>query len=186
MRLILVMLSSVYFLAGCGTDREDVNGNISKTSIEMVTFSESEEDDFTFRLKSEKEQYKEGEPLDIVAELTYSGEEDIVIGHGGSWVALITTNVSKDYHFGSAMIEPYIGTPIPSGETITTPYAFSGGTYHEGDTGEPFSDEEFKRMTEGDFPPGVYKIEAVTEFVIEGEEKRYNLTGEIIFEVVGE
>ncbi len=186
MRLFLLMLSIICLLAGCGTDKEMEKGKSDLASIELVPLSESEMDGFTLRLKSEKERYKEGEPLDIVAELTYRGKEDIVIGHGGSWVALSTTNVSKDYQFGSAMDEPYIIRQMSSGDIITDTYSFSGGTYHEGKPGNPYSFEEFKRMAEDDFPPGIYKIEAVTDFVIDGEEKRYNLKGEIIFEVVEE
>ena len=48
--------------------------------------------------------------------------------------------------------------------------------------GNAFSDEVFEQMASMKFPPGQYKIEGVTEFVIDGQQQRYNLKAEIIFE----
>ncbi len=183
MRLFIIIILGM-LLSACGTQETKTEEPTQLASNDLISSSESQEDKFTLRLVSEKEQYKVGEPLNIVAKLTYHGEEDITIGHGGSWVALSTTNLSKGYNFGSAMDTPYISREIQSKQTIRKLYQFSGGTYHEGMGGTPFSEEEFLEMSKGKFPPGIYKIEAATDFVIEGNDKKYSLKGKVIFEVI--
>lgn len=185
---ILILLCMTTLLASCGTGGNEsnnaTNSNESKTTqLDNRKESIATEGEFTLKLSSEKERYQVGEELNIQAELTYTGDEEITIGHGGSWLFMNTTNVTEGYEFGSAMIEPYILTKVTPNTPIIELYSFSGGTYHEGMEGNSYSEEEFKQMATMNFPPGQYKIQGVTEFVIDGQEQRYNLEAEIIFEV---
>lgn len=185
---VFIMICMTLLLVACGTtdnQKNPSNSNSSKvTQLENQKESTVIEEDFILTLSSEKEQYKVGEELKIKAELTYTGEEEIAIGHGGSWLFMNTTNVTKGYEFGSAMIDPYIVTTMKPNIPIVERYTFSGGTYHEGMGGNKYSEKEFEQMSNMNFPPGQYKIEGVTEFVIDGQQQRYNLKTEIVFEVI--
>jgi len=164
------------FLAACGTGSGD---NENKGSNESVAV----QDNFKLELISEKTQYKVGEELKITANLTYSGEDEIDIEHGGSWIFLNTTNVTKGYKFTGAMNQPLIITKVKPNEPLIEPYHFSGGTYFKENGGNPYTDNEFEQMASMNFPPGKYRIEGVTEFNIIGEKTRYRLKAEILFEV---
>lgn len=186
---ILIMICMTFLLVACGTaennQKNPGNANAPKVNqLENQKESTVTEEDFNLTLSSEKEQYKVGEELKIQAKLTYTGEEEISIGHGGSWLFMNTTNVTKGYEFGSAMIEPYIVTTMKPNIPIIEPYTFSGGTYHEGMEGNAYSEKEFEQMSKMNFPPGQYKIEGVTEFIIDGQQQRYNLKTKIVFEVI--
>lgn len=179
----IVLLAIVLLLSACGMTDKPVE-NVQQAFQEKEVISEVSNEIFTLKLISEKLNYKVGEELQIRAELTYKGEEPITIGHGGSWIHLATTNLTKDYQFGSAMIEPYITTPIPPGETIIQQYKFSGGTYYDGAPGAKYSEEEFKEMGDMNFPVGEYKIEGLTDFHIDGEGNNIKLKTEVIFHVI--
>ncbi|MEC1180572.1 hypothetical protein P9B03_19095 [Metasolibacillus meyeri] len=142
-----------------------------------------EQQPFTLKLVSEKEQYRVGEQLMIQAELIYDGDqEEITIAHGGSWLLLETTNVTKNYHFGAAMNEPLIYTKLTKGEPLIEPYHFSGGTFMKGQEGKPYSDKVFQQMAKMEFPPDQYEIKATTHFDLEGN--KHKLETHIVFEVV--
>lgn len=190
MRFIIVGLC-ILLLASCSNEKDVMVDEVQQEKVTQgeglqVNIKESEiaKDSFTLTLKSEKEQYKVGETLNIVAQLTYHGEKAIYIGHAGSWVYLGTTNLTKDYQFGSSMITPYIVTPLASGETITEQYQYTGGPYYEGLGGNPYSEEEHSRMSNMEFPPGQYKIDAYTDFKNEDNGITYKIHTAIIFEVV--
>lgn len=173
----LLCLFMVLFLAGCGTEP------LKSTGVDNMIENEVVEEPFTLRLVSEKEQYVEGEKPNIKAELTYNGDLDKVsIGHGGSWIWLITTNLTEDYFFDAAMIEPYIVSEMKKGEPLVQQYQFSGSY----DESKGYSEEIFKRMSEMDFPPGQYEIKGRTDFHIDGEQPstNYSLETKIIFEVI--
>ena len=182
MRLLLLLMMAL-LLTACGAgngenaSQSEKDGNESSQSMEV-------QGNFKLELKSEKSQYKVGEELKIAAELTYTGEEDIEIGHAGSWIFLNTTNVTKGYEFEGVMIQPYIVTAMKPNEPIEEHYQFSGGSYFEGNGGNPYSEKEFEKMASMNFPPGKYKIEGITEFHIVDEEPRYTLKAEIYFEVI--
>ena len=182
MRALIVLITAL-LLTACGAgsgenaSKNENNNNESSQSTEI-------QDNFKLELKSEKSQYKVGEELKITASLTYTGEEDIEIGHAGSWIFLNTTNLTKGYKFEGVMIQPYIVTAMKPNEPIIEQYQFSGGTYFEGNGGNSYSEKEFEKMSSMNFPPGKYKIEGITDFHIVDEEPRYSLKAEIYFEVV--
>lgn len=175
----------VLLLFGCGTSTVK-NEQVNNEKVDNVVAQEISKDPFTLRLVSEKEQYHVGEPLAIRAELLYEGEdESIQIGHAGSWIWLETTNLTKNYQFGAAMNEPYLVSTLKKGEELVAPYRFSGGTYYEGMGGNAYSEEIFEQMASMEFPPGQYRIDGRTDFVIEGKQgEKYVLEAHIIFEVV--
>lgn len=185
MRILSVVIMAL-LLTACGVDKGE---QASKNAVNSIEGTESVEniqiqDNFKLELKSEKSQYHVGEELKITANLTYTGEEEIEIGHGGSWIYLNTTNLAKNYQFGGIMIQPHIVTAMTPNDPIVEHYNFSGGSYHEGSGGNPYTDDEFDQMANMNFPPGKYKIEGITEFNIMGEEHNYEIETEIVFEVI--
>ncbi len=178
--IVLVLL-----LVGCGAENSE-NEHVNNEKVDNIVAQEMSKAPFTLRLISEKAQYRVGEPLAIQAELLYEGEDEAIhIGHGGSWIWLGTTNLTKDYQFGAAMNEPYIISTLKKGEALVAPYRFSGGTYYEGMSGNAYSEDLFEQMASMEFPPGQYRIDGRTDFVIEGKQgEKYVLEAHIIFEVV--
>ncbi|MFF5994691.1 hypothetical protein AAGS61_08005 [Lysinibacillus sp. KU-BSD001] len=172
--LLLILLTA------CGTE------SMNREKVENVTTQEVKEAPFTLRLVSEKAQYQVGEKIAVRAELVYDGEEEAIqIGHGGSWIWLETTNLTKDYQFGAAMNEPYIITPMRKGEVLIEPYYFSGSSYHEGMEGNSYTEDVLEQMSTLAFPVGQYEINGRTDFVIEGAQgEKYQLEAKVIFEVV--
>ncbi|MDN4491922.1 hypothetical protein [Ureibacillus aquaedulcis] len=181
----LTIIIIVLFLSACGVDSGKKVLTNEGDSIESIKSESIEvQDDFKLEIKSEKSQYNVGEELKITANLTYTGEKEIEIGHGGSWIYLNTTNVTKGYQFWAAMNQPHIVTAMTPNVPIKEQYHFSGGTYYAGSGGNPYTEEEYKQMADMNFPPGNYKIEGTTEFNILGEEYTYEIKTEISFEVI--
>ncbi len=129
---IIPLVAIVFMLVGCGTGSNN-NGTSSNYEFENITEGIAEDEQFSFRLYSEKSVYQVGEPLQIKAELTYIGDqESIKISHAASPIWLLTTNLTEDYRFDAAMNEPLIITELKKDVPFVQEYQFSGGTYYEG------------------------------------------------------
>ncbi|WP_332645331.1 hypothetical protein [Lysinibacillus sp. 54212] len=189
MRFIIAGLC-ILLLASCSNEKdiivEDQLEKVTHVEGQPTNIKESEiqKGSFTLTLKSEKDQYKVGEDLNIVAQLTYHGEKAIHIRYAGSWVSLGTTNLTKNYQFGSSMFLANSTTPLASGETISEQYQYTGGLYVEELGGNPYSEDENSKMSKMNFPPGQYKIEAHTDFKNEDNGIPYKIHTAIIFKVV--
>ncbi|MFJ7736362.1 hypothetical protein ACIQ2D_08460 [Lysinibacillus sp. NPDC097287] len=152
MRLLITILLAIFLTACSSETAENVSNN--EKEDDNVVGSEVEQELFTFRLTSEKAQYQSGEKPNIVAALTYKGDDKVELGHGGSWVLLNTTNLSTDYRYDAMMTLSDNMTPIENGQTITEQFHFSGGTYDGLKGGNVYTEEEFFQMAEMNFPPG--------------------------------
>lgn len=181
----VLLFAMVFLLTACNMKIENVEEIEPHTSHSgNIQYASVGDEDFKLTLQTEKVFYKVGEKIKVQAILENAQDEDIKLGHGGSWVWLETKNITKNYQFGAVMNEPYIITPIKAGESITTDYQFSGGTYTKDSPGEKYSDEEFSKMADLKFPVGQYEIYARTDFHIEGKEKQYSYEAKIVFEVI--
>ncbi len=182
----LLFISILILVVGCGTFEKN-NGTTSKYEHENKKEAIESNDQFSFRLYSEKEVYQVGEPLEIIAELTYiGGKQSITISHAASPIWLHTMNLTEDYQFVGAMNQPLLITELKSGVPFVQKYQFSGGTYYEGAPGKSYSDEVFHKMAEEQFPPGQYEIKGNTDFAV-GEDildNKIRLETSIIFSVI--
>ncbi|MEK4485261.1 membrane lipoprotein lipid attachment site-containing protein [Psychrobacillus sp. FSL H8-0484] len=186
MKKCISFLLIIFLLSGCNTEipivKEQVpseKGNITETI--------SENEQFILTVRTEKEEYQVGEPLEITATLAYKGETDTVtVAHSGTPILFETTNLTKDYQFGWAMNTPLYIEDFKKNEPYKTVYSFSGGSYHEGMPGEPYSDDEYREVAKGNLSPGKYEIKAMTKLSV-GENPTLNkveLEANIIFTVV--
>lgn len=184
----IVFVICLLFLTGCGTaNPKDIEnkGNHSIVYDNKIE-SESENEEFTFKLISEKDVYKKDEVIKVQGEITYKGEHDTVsIAHAESPIWFFTTNLTEDYHFQTSMTERLIITTLVKNEPLIEVYSFSGGNYDEGQDGKEYDESVWKSMTKLNFPPGQYKIQAKTDFTVEQstQPSPVNLVGEIIITV---
>lgn len=175
--LLLLLL-----LAACGsndiTNQPGDNEPVANKSIDEVS-----DRNFQMTLQSAKDVYKVGEKIDVIATLTNTSEEEIQIGHGESWLALGTTNLTENYQYSYAVTEPYIMQFIGAGEKVDYPYRFSGTPYHNANSGEPYSQKDLKQMTEMAFPKGQYEITAFIDFGDLTNDESYKQKLSVIFTV---
>lgn len=149
--------------------------------------------DFVYRLVSEKEEYEQGDQVQVYGELEYIGEEDeITIGHAASAFYFPMKELTRDYNISYAMNEPYITTKLKKGEPLREYYKIGGGY----DSRDDKTFKDFIRSLKDGFPGGRYVVYGSADFVIDsmsqgasqsgsnGEEpKRYKIQAEIEFSV---
>ncbi|HWL24004.1 MAG TPA: hypothetical protein VNR38_09700 [Ureibacillus sp.] len=183
---LFTLLVLVILISGCSAGN-NLSSTSSTNTFENVTEGLVNNEQFTFRVYSEKAVYQVGEPLKIKAELTYIGDsESITISHAASPIWLLTTNLTEDYQFEAAMNEPLILTELNKDEPYIESYQFSGSSYYDGAPGKPYSEEVFMKMAEGNFPPGQYEIKGRTDFAIGDEimNDRVSLETSIVFTII--
>ncbi|MCH1624286.1 hypothetical protein [Fredinandcohnia quinoae] len=170
-------------ISGCGNNERGSTKEGPANST-FIMEAETTEGDFVYRLVSEKELYKEAEPVKLYAELEYIGDQDsISIFHAGSPFYFDMTEKTRDYEIPYPMIQPLIQTTLKKGEPLREPYTKSGG-YSDQDDGEYV--KFMKKFLKGDdFPTGQYEVKGNASFHTEeyGTEQQFNIEAKIEFEV---
>ena len=175
-------------LTACGNDEtgEQPADDLSDFTV-AASQAESAKGDFVYRLATEKEQYTEGEKVEIYAELEYTGEqESIEISHAASPFYFPLHEETRDYAVEYAMNEPLLTTRLTKGEPLHEDYTGSGGYSAEED--EAYI-EFVQRIMEKEFPPGYYKIDGFANFTATssaGSATPYEIHTQIDFKVVPE
>jgi len=177
-------LVPVLVLMACGIDEASEQPADDLTDFTVAApQAESAKGDFIYRLATEKEQYTEGEKIEINAELEYIGEqESIEISHAASPFYFPIHEETRDYTVEYAMNEPLLTTRLIWGEPLQESYSGSGGYSAAED--EAYI-EFVQRIMEQDFPVGYYKIEGYADFIA-GSVAPYEIHAQIDFKVVSE
>ncbi|ANU15017.1 hypothetical protein B481_2945 [Planococcus halocryophilus Or1] len=168
--------------SACGTDStpQDDLTDFHVTSPQAETI----EGDFTYRLITEKEQYTEGENVEVYAELEYTGElESIEISHAASPFHFPIYEETRNYSVAYAMNEPLLITVLTKGVPIKEYYSGSGGYSTEDDDAYI---EFVQHISDNKFPFGYYKMSGYADFFIENTDDSktfYNLNALIDFKV---
>ena len=183
MRSVIILALTLILLASCNTETPGGASLEKPSSIANITSAGYEFDEFSVEIKSAKEVYEHGEPVDVKVTLYNKTEQTINIGHGGSWVGLTTTDLTRDFQYGYAMNVPYIVTSIKPGETILKTYSFSGGSYSADMPGNPYKNEDMEQMATLKFPKGQYEITAYVDFWIDKTDRKFSTQLPIVFEV---
>jgi len=181
--IIVFAVISLLFLGGCNTETTSGTGGEKPSLITNITSARYEFDEFSVEINSAKEVYEQGEPVDVTVTLYNKTEQTIDIGHAGSWVGLATTDLTRNYQYGYAMIEPYLVTTIKPGETILETYRFSGVSYSDDMPGNPYKNKDMEQMATLKFPKGQYKIIAYVDFGIDKTDRKFSTQLPIVFEV---
>ena len=171
-------------LIACGIDEASEQPADDVTDFTVAApQAESAKGDFIYRLATEKEQYTEGEKIEIRAELEYIGEqESIEISHAASPFYFPIHEETRDYTVEYAMNEPLLTTRLIRGEPLQESYSGSGGYSAEED--EAYI-EFVQRIMEQNFPVGYYKIDGYADFIA-GSVAPYEIHAQIDFKVVSE
>lgn len=163
-RNFLPLLMLTLLSAACGTDEETSSGNTASVDDFSVSNTETTttEGDFIYRLVSEQEQYESGGPVEIYAELEYTGEEDSVdIFHAGSAFFFPMEEKTRSYQLDYPMIEPLLTTTLTKGEPLQEYYSGSGGY---SDQEDPEYIEFIKQVMNNQFPEGYYIVNGLCRF----------------------
>ncbi|WP_240468685.1 hypothetical protein [Gracilibacillus sp. YIM 98692] len=186
MRRLLVSISIMLFLLGCGS-----SGNNAQTSDELEQFTvedtsvEVEKGPFIYRLVTEKKSYTVGSDIDLYAELEYVGDqEEMTIYHAASPFIFHVEEKTRDYVIGYAMNEPLLHTVLKKGEPLREKYTKSGGYGSE-------DNEDYiafmKDFLNNGFPIGFYEIKGIAEFFTQNnkeEQTEFLMEGTVEFKVV--
>ncbi|WP_202079055.1 hypothetical protein [Caldalkalibacillus salinus] len=184
-------------LASCGGEQVHTNQSHSGHSGEQnedelkveETRVEVTQGDFIYRLVTEKAAYKEGENINLYAELEYVGDQDeVVISHAASPFYFPMYEKTRGYQIGYSMPQPLVTTTLTKDEPLRERYKGSGSY-------GPEDDSEYiafmKRIMEQDFPPGFYIVNGSAQFNVKDDEpgeedKKYRIEGDIQFKVTRE
>lgn len=178
------------FIAGCSSP-ENINSNELKKLEMKKTTDQTIEDDFIFRLVSEKAEYQEGEEVNLYGEILYIGKKDeVIIHHSASVISFSAREEIRGYDIDYAVSEIGASTTL---KKLGYPYR-SG--YDKGSViKSPFDDntEDYEKfieeLLEGDgFPLGYYTVKGIADFSAEtegdAEKGAYKMEATIEFKVV--
>ncbi len=174
---VLVIASIV----GC-TSAEDVE-ETAEAAKPLV--AETQTGDFLLRLVSIKENYEEGEDVEITAKLKYIGDqEEVRILHSSSPFWYRIQEVTRGIEIPYFMEDPSLETTLKRDVWYEEKYLKTGG-YRDGE------DEESKEFVQSfvesdDFPEGEYEIELNSDFYLvneDGEDQKQHVSTGIIITV---
>lgn len=159
--------------------------------IEVVqTTAETTQDDFTFRLVSEKEQYKVGEEVVLYGEIFYQGKkEEVTINHSSSAVFFHIIEELRSYDIDYAVQDIGLSTMLQKlGEPHKEQYKKSGN-YSPEDSPKEFITFMENFLEEDGFPAGHYTVKGITDFSYapdddSEQQEHINLEAMIDFKVV--
>lgn len=178
--LLALTLLSVFLLTGCGNSGEKEVENTT------VPSKEATDGDFVYRIISEKDVYKEDEPVKLYAELEYVGDKDsISIFHAASPFYFEITEKTRNFKIPYPMNTPLIETTLEKGKPLRVQYSKSGGYSNQDEKEYVKFMKEF--LTGDRFPVGNYEVFGNADFYIEENEAEQDFTikAKIEFKVEG-
>ncbi|TWT04514.1 hypothetical protein FQV26_14915 [Planococcus sp. CPCC 101016] len=182
---ICTLIPSLLLIA-CGTDetKEEPSDDLSGFTV-TASQAESVKEHFVYRLASEKEQYTEGEEIEIYAELEYTGEEkSMEISHAASPFYFPIHEETRDYSVEYVMNEPLLTTRLVPGEPLRESYSGNGG--YSGEDDDAYI-EFVQSVMNNEFPPGYYTLSGYADFTAintDNSSKHYTIPSQIDFKVV--
>lgn len=186
--LILPVLLLSFVLVGCQQNSNEKVENEPSNIRFLETKAEVAEEDFIYRLVTEKAEYDKNEPLKIYAELEYKGDqEEIVIFHSASPFYFPIVETKRNYEIGYDMEQPLLSTKLMKGEPLRQEYRGSGG-YDSQDEKE--YTEFMKQIMNKEFPEGHYVVNGLADFGVivnekTGQKTEYKLKAQVEFMVSG-
>ncbi|MCJ7842905.1 hypothetical protein MUB24_18885 [Lederbergia sp. NSJ-179] len=149
------------------------------------TRDETTQDDFVFRLVSEKEEYREGEKVKLYGEIEYIGEkEEVTIVHSSSAILISLEEKIRGYHIDGIVQDIGVTTTLKKGEPYRENYVKSRGSGPEEDPSYKIFMEDF--LKRDDFPAGYYVAKGYTDFFAKSGEvgEHVNIEANVDFKVL--
>lgn len=187
LKKISLMLSFLFLsigLFGCQQNNNKKVDNEPSDTQPLETKTEVIEENFVYRLVTEKAEYGKNEPIKIYAELEYTGDKgEIEIFHSASPFSFPMIETTRNYEIGYGMNEPLLSTKLIKGKPLREEYRGSGG-YGSEDKKEYI--DFMRQIMNHEFPVGHYVVNGSADFyVIANEEteqeKKYNIKAQVEF-----
>lgn len=182
--IIAFIIIVIFLIAGCDSTEKIDSKELVKIEVQK-SLDETIQDDFIFRLVSEKEQYKVGEDVKLYGEILYKGDkEEITIYHSSSAVSFNVIEKIRGHEISYIVKE--IGTSTTLNR-LGNPYR---AQYNKSAVYNPDNiQKDYARFMETfskkeGFPSGYYIVKGTTDFSVESQEKLYKLEATIDFKVV--
>ncbi|WP_235548967.1 hypothetical protein [Paenibacillus sp. Soil522] len=187
-KLLLSLIMITFLLGGCGSQGnvDNISSNSDDYDVLNIPRAEITEDDFVYRLVTEKEEYQKGYSVKIYAELEYIGDkETVIIYHAASPFYFPIVEKTRDYEINYGMNEPLLSTTLKRGQPLREEYEKSGG-YGEQDKKEYV--DFIKSFWENGFPAGYYVVDGYVDFYVQSNEdsndkEDFNIKTQIDFKV---
>lgn len=173
-KLILPIMFLSIGLFGCQQSNNEKVDNEPSDTQTLETKAEVIEEDFVYRLVTEKAEYSKNEPIKIYAELEYTGDkEEIKIFHSASPFSFPMVETTRNYEIGYVMEQPLLSTELIKGEPLRKEYRGSGS----------YGSQDKKKFTEGH-----YVVNGIADFGIiankeTGQKKEYKIKAQVEFRV---
>lgn len=174
MKTWLMLVCSCLLLFGCNKE-----GNVDESQVVYPETFEAETEDFRYELYVSQNTFSYGQPIDIIASLTYIGdEEEIVISHAASPFYFPMKETTRAYDIDYPMNVPLVSTTLKKDVPLTEQYVPSG-SYSDTDEAEYVT--FMKEFLEGNYPVGNYIVNGSVQFNV--DHSPININGNIGFQV---
>lgn len=158
-------------LTGCGGDPNrisqaelvEIQEKLDEFEVKQ-TIDEQSEDDFVFRLVSEKEEYRPEEPVELYGEIIHTGDEEITIVHGSPAIMFRIEEQIRGHEFAPAIREVAIYSPLMPNDPFRQEFMKQGIFYSEELHSEEYIAFIEDLLERDGFPPGYYTVKATTAF----------------------
>jgi hypothetical protein len=185
---VAVVMMLIIFIVGCNSPNSIDISELEKYDVSR-TSDVAIQDDVIFRLVSEKEQYKEGEEVELYGEIEYVGDkEEVTIHHSSSAFLFPMEEKIRGYEIGGVVSDIGLSTTLKQGEPYREEYVKSGG-YSPNQDPEDYVNFIQDFLDREDFPPGYYEVNGFADFSFGSEEngemrERYKIEAKIDFKVL--
>lgn len=182
-RFFIVAISLLFILIGCTSSDSISQDEIDKYSVQQ-TSDNTVEEDFIFRLVTEKGEYKVGEEINLHGELVYTGDKDAVtIAHSGTAIYFQMKEMVREYTIDYPISEIGVERTIDRNEVIHEVYVKQRAFSLEDDTSYKMFLDKF--MEQDGFPAGYYVVNGIASFTVttEGMNKSYHMEATVDFKV---
>lgn len=182
-RFIIYTTLLTILLSACNVS--SFNSDVLEKYEVQNNVDEITQDDFVFRLVSEKKQYNKDEDIKLYGEIEYIGTmEEITIHHSSSAILFDMKEEARGYEIGFGVNDIGLTTTIKKGQPYREEYEKSGGYSPDTDPKDYVKFMETFLNSDG-FPPGYYIVNGSTDFFIDSEnQNRVTLEATVDFKVV--
>lgn len=164
-------MGTTLFMLGCSVPQ---HVDVDQYEVDHYQ-SEVQKDDFTFRLISEKEQYKELEPIQLYGEIIYTGDqEEIEIVHSDSAISFHLFEEIRQYNIDETIQDIGVFTTLKRNEPYRKRY--DKQNIYKTDSSNRYVHFIKQFIDQDGFPVGYYTIKGFANFTVSEDDNNENMT----------